>query len=150
MTAQEIAGLTEDERRRLENQSYGDQIEDRMEEFLNKHQDANHQNGNNQISGVCRRQNSEQADAEMNDDIVRREPIDDALEGLIERQNIQQLHQSITQPMFLRNCMTILNSIGHGGINITNALLGHASAQPAGPVSLPIIPAAAPERRNAQ
>ena len=51
--------------------------------------------------------------------------------------------------MFLRNCMTILNSIGHGGINITNALLGQASAQPAGPVSLPIIQAAAPERRNA-
>jgi len=42
MTAQEIAGLTEEERRRLENQNYGDQIEDRMEDFLNKHQDANH------------------------------------------------------------------------------------------------------------
>jgi hypothetical protein len=83
MTAQEIAALTEDERRRLENQNYGDQIEDRMEEFLNKHQDANHQNGNNQISGVCRRQES--VDIEMGDDIVRREPIDEALEGLIER-----------------------------------------------------------------
>ena len=45
--------------------------------------------------------------------------------------------------------MTILNSIGHGGINITNALLGHAVAQP-GPVSIPIIQAPAPERRNAQ
>jgi len=45
--------------------------------------------------------------------------------------------------------MTILNSIGSGGVNITNALLGHTVVQPAGPVSLPIIQAPAPERRNA-
>ena len=60
-----------------------------MEDFLNKQQDANHQNGNNAISGVCRR---EAVDVEMNDGVIRREPIDEALEGLIERQNIQQLH----------------------------------------------------------
>lgn len=45
--------------------------------------------------------------------------------------------------------MSILNSVGHGGVNITNALLGHAIAQPAGSVSMPIVQAPAPERRNA-
>lgn len=57
LSANELANLTEDERRRHENSNYGDAIEDRLEEFFNKHQDVNHQSGNSQISGVARTRN---------------------------------------------------------------------------------------------
>lgn len=50
--------------------------------------------------------------------------VDEALEALIERQNIQQLQQGVTMPMFLRNSISILNSVGQGGSAIANALLG--------------------------
>lgn len=54
LTASELANLSEEERRRYENSNYGDTIEDRLEDFFNKHQDVNHQSGNSQISGVAR------------------------------------------------------------------------------------------------
>jgi len=36
-TAKELASLTEDERRRYDNSIYGDTIDERLEEFFNKH-----------------------------------------------------------------------------------------------------------------
>lgn len=41
-TAKELASLTEEERRRYENSNYGDTIDERLEDFFNKHQDVNH------------------------------------------------------------------------------------------------------------
>jgi len=53
-SAKELATLTEEERRRYDNSIYGDTIDERLQEFFNKHQDVNHQSGNTQISGVAR------------------------------------------------------------------------------------------------
>ena len=46
--------MNEDERRRYENSTLGDGLEDRLEDFFVKHQDANYNNGNFQFSGVSR------------------------------------------------------------------------------------------------
>ncbi len=46
LTPAELASMTEEERRRHENSTYGDAIDDRLEEFFSKHQDVNHQSGN--------------------------------------------------------------------------------------------------------
>jgi hypothetical protein len=97
--------MNEDEKRRLENQVHGDTIDDKLEEFFSKYQDTNPQNGNNQISGLVN-QDSE------------------SLESMIEKQNVAFLQQSVQMPVYLRNTMTILNSVGSGGEQIANALLG--------------------------
>jgi hypothetical protein len=42
----DLANMNEDERRRYENSTLGDGLEDRLEDFFTKHQDANYNNGN--------------------------------------------------------------------------------------------------------
>jgi len=101
----ELLNMNEDEKRRLENQVHGDTIDDKLEEFFSKYQDTNPQNGNNQISGLVN-QDSE------------------SLESMIEKQNVAFLQQSVQMPVYLRNTMSILNSVGSGGEQIANALLG--------------------------
>mgnify|MGYP000641870659 CR=1 FL=1 len=46
MSQTELAAMTEDERRRYENSTLGDGLEERLEDFFNKHQDVNYNNGN--------------------------------------------------------------------------------------------------------
>ena len=43
---EKLANMTEDERRRYENSTLGDGLEDRLEDFFVKHQDSNYNNGN--------------------------------------------------------------------------------------------------------
>jgi hypothetical protein len=54
LTAQEISNMTDDEKRRYENSTLGDGLEDRLDDFFVKHQDANYNNGNFEFSGVSR------------------------------------------------------------------------------------------------
>ena len=44
--------MSEQERRRYENSTLGDALDDRLEDFFNKYQDANYNNGNNEFSGM--------------------------------------------------------------------------------------------------
>lgn len=44
--------MTEQERRRYENSAQGDALDERVEEFFAKFQDANYNNGNNEFSGM--------------------------------------------------------------------------------------------------
>ena len=46
--------MTDEERRRYENSALGDGLDDRLEDFFNKYQDVNYNNGNCQFSGVQR------------------------------------------------------------------------------------------------
>jgi len=46
--------MSEEERRRYENSTLGDNLDDRIEDFFNKYQDVNYNNGNCQFSGVPR------------------------------------------------------------------------------------------------
>lgn len=62
--------MTEDERRRYENSTLGDGLEERLEDFFTKHQDVNYNNGNFQFSGIAKEED------------------EDAIENAIERQNI--------------------------------------------------------------
>lgn len=44
--------MSEQERRRYENSTLGDALDDRVEDFFTKYQDANYNNGNNEFSGM--------------------------------------------------------------------------------------------------
>jgi hypothetical protein len=44
--------MTDEERRRFENSYNGDALDDKIEDFFNRYQDANYNNGNAQISGI--------------------------------------------------------------------------------------------------
>ena len=46
ISAQELASMSEEERRRYENSTLGDNLDDRIEDFFNKYQDVNYNNGN--------------------------------------------------------------------------------------------------------
>lgn len=59
--------VSDEEKRRIENQNAGDQIEDKLEEFLNKYQDSNPLNGNQEISGVKREPLNHQASSDNED-----------------------------------------------------------------------------------
>lgn len=52
VTPQELENMSEQERRRYENSALGDALDDRLEDFFNKYQDANYNNGNNEFSGM--------------------------------------------------------------------------------------------------
>lgn len=49
---QELENMSEQERRRYENSTLGDALDDRVEDFFTKFQDANYNNGNNEFSGM--------------------------------------------------------------------------------------------------
>lgn len=88
----------------------GDSLDERLEDFFNKHGDANYFSGNQQFSGLSSFQpNSPDSD--------------DNLSSHIERHNIQVLSQNSIQPVFLRNALQTLSSVGQGGANIANSLL---------------------------
>lgn len=123
---------TDEEKKRHENQNIGDQIEEKLEEFLNKYQDSNPMNGNHEISGVIRKQGGNQSDE-----------LDDSYQAMIELRNIQQIQQVIQHPVFLRGNLNVLGAVGSGGQNIANALLG----QPAQLIPTPLQPTQVNERQ---
>ena len=70
----------------MENQSIGDQIDDKLDEFLNKHQDTNPFNGNNTISGLKPKSNENSASSNQATD-----EHDEYYEQMIEKKNISQI-----------------------------------------------------------
>jgi len=67
-----------------------------------------------EFSGIARQPNGDEEEANENMEF----------EIMMERQNLLQLSQSMTFPVYLRNAISSLNSVGQGGSNITSALLG--------------------------
>jgi hypothetical protein len=107
-----------------------------LESFLNKHQDVNYFYGNNKFSGVPIGKYTDppaiaKTEGGMNAETILKvqEKFEESVDELIDRQNIQLIHQNLVQPVFLRNALPILSEIGQGGSNMYNALINQPGQQ---------------------